>query len=942
MTGPVSLVLEQEIRGEVRRQGTVVWLDKDASYTRFVADLAARQTRGEVPFPVVGFRGSFLALLFELEPYGSGLDRMPLLIHMPGYNEESIRKTPLLELYEAGVRFRKSLDTLIREAATARVNSDEIDRFLAKQPSLEEADAWLETSVSQSTFGLAAALTEIGPALLANALGRTGDALALRVTAPAEAEILASYLHKLTGMDEAWTERFAGTHRGALDPLLRALEAWILCVEYVHDLKREAHRPDLRRLRNLSPPLVKACRDLVAAVRRDSGDAYERMADEVAETFADELDAMTPNDLGQIDTFREEEHRVLTGAVEALHERDWPKAQIWWEARLGERSFWLQRDQLRRWAWMLVAEAARLGATLTRYAEPLEGARSLEQAVERYAVGAWEVDRAHRVFEQARLALLESRLPHYGALREVATELRSTHRSWADRLTRGFATLCQEHGFLPPAELQQRNLFEQVVHPLTQGGDKVAFFVIDALRYEMATELADELAGSGTVVDLRPRLAELPTITAVGMNALAPVAAAGRLAVAGIFQGFKTGEFTVRRREDRARAMGLRSTGKPALLLKLAEVCDKSTADLTRSIKPHQLVVVHSREIDDAGEANVGLPTFETTLRQIKAAWHHLQLAGIKNAVFTADHGFLLQDETTQVKPFGKKTDPQRRHVLDEYPRAEAGMVHVSLASLGYDGLTGYLLFRDDTAVFATGNPGATFVHGGLSPQERVIPVLTITRKHREQALHAEYVVEAEPLPDAVGLHRLKLRVVLAPGTLDFAVPRLIDVALRVPDREDVHVIVKDASGPATLRAGRLHMPVGDEWTEVFFGLEGPADERVRLVIDHAENTQNVTGATPETWYTVSGTTANPPRESTLPPPSAWESSIADEGIRKVFLHIEKHGAITEPEVTHLLGSPRAFRRFSLEFDDHLPKLPFGVRIEAGEGGKRYVRGDNR
>jgi hypothetical protein len=61
-----------------------------------------------------------------------------------------------------------------------------------------------------------------------------------------------------------------------------------------------------------------------------------------------------------------------------------------------------------------------------------------------------------------------------------------------------------------------------------------------------------------------------------------------------------------------------------------------------------------------------------------------------------------------------------------------------------------------------------------------------------------------------------------------------------------------------------------------------------------------------------------------------------------VFLHIEKHGMITEPDVTHLLGSPRAFRRFSLEFDLHLEKLPFRVRVESGAGGKSYVREGER
>ena len=245
---------------------------------------------------------------------------------------------------------------------------------------------------------------------------------------------------------------------------------------------------------------------------------------------AEELKAhLTPEDLGQIDTFREEENRVLAGAVEALRSGEWAKAKAWCEARQGEKSFWLQRDQLRRWAWTLVAEAAEFGETLARHPRPFAGATSLDKAAELYATEAFEVDRAHRRFEQRRLALLESRLPHYGALREVATDLRRAHRAWADQLARDFAALCKEHGFLPSSDLQQRNLFEQVVHPLTLTGEKVAVFLIDAFRYEMATELVEELKGTGTVVDLKPRLAELPTVTSVGMNVLAPVAQGDRL-----------------------------------------------------------------------------------------------------------------------------------------------------------------------------------------------------------------------------------------------------------------------------------------------------------------------------------------------------------------------------------------------------------------------------
>ena len=189
MTGPVSSVLLQEVSNEVRRQGLVIWLDKDASYSGFVDDLAAKSATGEISFPVVGFRGSFLELLYKLERYGSGLDKPQLLLHMPGFNEETIRSTPVLELYEPGVRFRKGLDTLVREAAAARVAPAEVTSFLATNPSLEAADVWLSGAVSRSTVGLEAILNEFGPRMLTEALAQPSS-LTSRVTGVEEVQTL--------------------------------------------------------------------------------------------------------------------------------------------------------------------------------------------------------------------------------------------------------------------------------------------------------------------------------------------------------------------------------------------------------------------------------------------------------------------------------------------------------------------------------------------------------------------------------------------------------------------------------------------------------------------------------------------------------------------------------------------------------------------------------
>lgn len=86
---------------------------------------------------------------------------------------------------------------------------------------------------------------------------------------------------------------------------------------------------------------------------------------------------------------------------------------------------------------------------------------------------------------------------------------------------------------------------------------------------------------------------------------------------------------------------------------------------------------------------------------------------------------------------------------------------------------------------------------------------------------------------------------------------------------------------------------------------------------------------------------ASPP-SAPLPQSETWADAIADEGLRGVFLHIAKHGVVTESELATLLGSTRAARRFSQEVDAHLSKLPFGIRTEPAEGGKRYVREADR
>jgi hypothetical protein len=181
-------------------------------------------------------------------------------------------------------------------------------------------------------------------------------------------------------------------------------------------------------------------------------------------------------------------------------------------------------------------------------------------------------------------------------------------------------------------------------------------------------------------------------------------------------------------------------------------------------------------------------------------------------------------------------------------------------------------------------------------------------------------------------------------GGLGFAARSQIAVTVRAHERVDVTPVLRDATGAGSLSAGRVLMPVGQSWTELFFRLEGPRDERVRIEVHHPDQAEAVRTATLDAWFTVTGrvglsaATSATATGSTDTVALTWADAIEHEGFRRIFVHVEKHGAITEPEVTQILGSPRAFRKFSLEFDGLLAKLPFRVRVEPGDGGKRYVK----
>ncbi len=982
-THPVSATLLSQLETDLRRNNIVVWLDRYAHYTEF-ADRLARPDSNFMA-PVLGYRGSYLELMLALESHAASVDKSPLLIHLPGATKETVEASPLLEVYSAGSEFRRSLKTLIKQAAVGRVPAEDVEALLAESRYLDlaRADAWMAQRVRNASGELAAMLAGLDASGLAKALFDEDGPLLQQVAQTGAYGELWHRLGALLGLPESW--EFPRPRDALVEPerddndgdrdlgkdvrsgIRDAMVSWAICIEYVHDLGRETTATPLAGLRgSLTKELREGCEAVAQFVRHNFANEYERLALDVEDFVGQERTAGTPAQLGSIDTFRFEERQLYTGALDALDRNNWQQAAAWARDRIEGQSFWVRREPQRKNAWTLVAATATLGEALA--ASKLSFARcdNLAEATERYAKHGARIDRLHRELGQRRVELLYDKVPEFERLRAVIEQTRRAYLRWREARAHEWTQVCVAEGPLPGAELRQRQIFDDVVAPMLVDGEKTALLMVDGMRYEMATELLDLLGSDRKAAKLRPFLAELPTVTEVGMNALAPVVREGKLrpkflgkgaAKSKRFEGFTTGEFVVKTRDTRQRAMSQRTRGKTCPKIHVSQLLRQTTDQLSRKINQAQLVLVLSDQIDAAGEKGAGLSVFSNELLRLRKAWQLLRSVGVSRFVITSDHGFLLR-RPGDAELTAPHDNAKARHALNPAPSNSPKHYSIPLRELDYVDAKGYVVVPRGTEVFAKQGKDRTYVHGGNSPQERIIPVLTLHHKTAPGGSDRSYALEVKGFGTRSDMHYIQAELTrkLESG-FDWDNPPSIDLGIRVIDNGRVQAHVNHGDDGAQMEAGLWQVPIGRPF-RLYFRLTGPRDARVRIKLVHPSGTEQLEIAEVKRWFAV--TEVQPvrkpsviiPDEPAIEPEApqdmsdetgneaseAWLDAFDDADARKMFEHLANHGSINEQEATQLLGKPRRLRRFACKFDEYKQLAPFVASIETINGMRRYVK----
>lgn len=373
-----------------------------------------------------------------------------------------------------------------------------------------------------------------------------------------------------------------------------------------------------------------------------------------------------------------------------------------------------------------------------------------EEGLQRYCNNWWRLDQAYRRCIFHARTYLQPTL--FKPLREwlenqyVNNVLLPLTNRWSDQVS-------QLSNWSSNAMPRQKEFHMRYVHaPLGAKSLKRLFVVIsDALRYEAARDFADRLnaqAGKGWKAEVDALLGVLPSYTQAGMAALLPGAQLGINPADGtaVVDGQSASGTDNRDKILKAYASGRGKAIQAEDFLNLPTT--KEGAEL---IKEHDLIVVYHNRIDRIGdkrdtEADT-CQAVEQTFEELDAILRKISSLKGSQAVITADHGFLFQQEPVDANdrsefPAAKELSfKNRRFALGSGIKPSAGQKVFTASELGLAG-NWEAVFPLGLDRYPRSGSGSRFVHGGTSLQEVVVPVIRLKRERKDESR----VVEAELL----------------------------------------------------------------------------------------------------------------------------------------------------------------------------------------------------
>lgn len=383
---------------------------------------------------------------------------------------------------------------------------------------------------------------------------------------------------------------------------------------------------------------------------------------------------------------------------------------------------------------------------------------SYNQAVLNYSSTWYEVDYCYRQF---CMAMQNGGIDYLSELKNLVDNkyLNSFLRPLNEEWTKQAVNLLRK-GWSNPLMCIREKFYPYYVKKILDEKRTAVVIISDALRYEVGKELASVINSENrfsAVVDAC--ISAVPSYTQAGMAALLP----GNV----LTLSPDGDEVTVDGKSSKGSANReqILSGECPAKVLDIRDALNKmDTTNLRITIRDYRTVYIYQNVIDERGESDL-VSACSDAVRQLKDLVKKLGSSNVSNMFITSDHGFLFQNQDLTDCDFlsegsvtgDKITKTTRRFVLGYGLHEVPGTVVCDVSSLGYgndDGLQ--VAFPNSILRFRLSGADTHFVHGGLSLQEVVVPVIRITKGRSEDVSYVELQMLSKPGDITTGSISLK------------------------------------------------------------------------------------------------------------------------------------------------------------------------------------------
>jgi hypothetical protein len=723
--------LVQLIAKQVDEKGLVVWYDPEQSYVAAAAELSLPNAT------VARYDGSFLKLRKEIDHLLNDGQPPRLVIYVPMERTET--QSALIELDCAGVIMQPR-----QQPPTCNTRLSIIGRNALKLILGEDQVTEIERQVESGKLSLADlnALAEQGIDI------STGVLKLIFGTANPQ-EVALAFLHSDRHDGEVGKREAEKELRHLLQvsfdielPTTETLSNWrvrlgrhVMVTDLFAALKKQVPSSLSSVAAAKSTGGIDACVRLTHTWRnsRDVRDSYVKTANKVEQEVGVGQLELPVEPLKENETLLCVERALLAHVESELFTAATPTLLQLAEYRLSR--FWADVVPAIQARWALICSAAEVLIDADRVGKALKTAPTTVPALVKAYSDDNEpwclLDTYHRHMESRKYNFEFGASNDHHGLEKLITKAEQRYTEVGSILARHFITHYQKAKHPIKGLLRQRDIFEKQVKPHL-GEGKVAYVWVDALRFEMARELC-RLLTDDFKVEIQPAIGTMPTITEIGMAALLPKAheSAKVVAVGGGKLALEIGGEVIRDRKDRV-AFLKEHAGVSVFDAKLDDLLPKATKKVKDGIQNAQLILITSQEIDELGEAD----NMAQARLQIDGVLSHLRRGvrvladhGIKTIVLVADHGHLFAEEIGEdmkiEAPGGKVEDLHRRVWVGVGGISEPSYLRTSLASLGVD--SEFDIATPWTfACFKSKGGGRAYFHGGLSPQELIVPVVVM------------------------------------------------------------------------------------------------------------------------------------------------------------------------------------------------------------------------